>query len=124
MSSFYLRAASIVGGLGVISAAYGAHGLEKRVNGDAGKLKAWNSAASIQMIHAVALLAISQSPALMARTSRYAAPLMLIGTTMFSGSIYGLILDTDKKISRALKLGPITPLGGLALMAGWFALVL
>ncbi|KAF9188627.1 hypothetical protein BGZ51_000490 [Haplosporangium sp. Z 767] len=124
MSTFYLRAASIVGGLGVISAAYGAHGLEKRVNGDAGKLKAWNSAASIQMVHAVALLAISQSPAIMARTSRYAAPLMLIGTTMFSGSIYGLILDTDKKISRALKLGPITPLGGLTLIAGWFALML
>ena len=66
--------------------------------------KAWSSAAHLQLIHAAALLAISQSPALLARTTGYAAPLMLAGTIMFSGSIYGLILDTEKKISRALKL--------------------
>ncbi|KAG0314438.1 hypothetical protein BGZ99_008134 [Dissophora globulifera] len=111
-------------GLGVMAAAYGAHGLEKRVNNDAGKIKAWQSASNIQLIHAVALLAVSQSPALMARTSRYAAPLILAGTFMFSGSIYGLILDTNKTFSRTLKLGPMTPLGGLALMCGWFALLL
>ncbi|KAG0246490.1 hypothetical protein B0O80DRAFT_84812 [Mortierella sp. GBAus27b] len=123
-STFYLRAASILGGIGVFTAAYGAHGLEKRVQGDAGKIKAWSSAANIQLIHAVALLAISQSPAVMARTSRYAAPLILIGTALFSGSIYALILDTNKTFSRTLKLGPMTPLGGLTLAAGWFALVL
>ncbi|KAF9580469.1 hypothetical protein BGW38_002881, partial [Lunasporangiospora selenospora] len=113
-------------GLGVATAAYGAHGLEKRVNGDAGKLKAWSSAANIQLLHAVALLAISQSPALLARASptRFAAPLFILGTTLFSGSIYGLILDQEKKYSRALKLGPLTPLGGLTLMAGWVALLL
>ncbi|KAG0353595.1 hypothetical protein BGZ54_002180 [Gamsiella multidivaricata] len=123
-STFYLRAAAIVGGLGVMTAAYGAHGLEKRVNSDAGKLKAWNSAANIQLIHAVALLAISQSPALMARTSRFAAPLLLAGTVLFSGSIYALILDTNKTFSRTFKLGPMTPLGGLTLICGWFALAL
>ncbi|KAF9292276.1 hypothetical protein BGZ68_009115 [Mortierella alpina] len=123
-SLFYLRAASILGGVGVLAAAYGAHGLEKRVNNDAGKLKAWSSAANIQLIHAAALLAISQSPALLARTSGYAAPLMLVGTTMFSGSIYALIMDTEKKISRALKLGPMTPLGGIVLVAAWGSLVL
>ncbi|KAG9325049.1 hypothetical protein KVV02_001048 [Mortierella alpina] len=121
-SLFYLRAASILGGVGVLAAAYGAHGLEKRVNNDVGKLKAWSSAANIQLIHAAALLAISQSPVLLARTSRYAAPLMLVGTTLFSGSIYALILDTEKKISRALKLGPMTPLGGIVLVAAWGSL--
>ncbi|KAI1316418.1 hypothetical protein EDD11_009981 [Mortierella claussenii] len=123
-SAFYLRAASLIGGLGVMSAAYGAHGLEKRVNGDAAKIKAWNSAANIQLIHAVALLAISQSPVLLTRTSRFAAPLILLGTTLFSGSIYALILDTEKTWSRTLKLGPITPLGGLTLICGWVALAL
>ncbi|KAF9383973.1 hypothetical protein CPB97_005963 [Podila verticillata] len=122
-SSFYLRAASLVGGLGVMAAAYGAHGLEKRVNGDAGKLKSWNSAANIQMIHAVALLAISQSPALMARSTRFAAPLILLGTIGFSGSIQLLILDETKTLPRKV-LGPTTPLGGLLLMAGWFSLLL
>ncbi|KAF9920207.1 hypothetical protein FBU30_009993 [Linnemannia zychae] len=113
-----------IGGLGVMTAAYGAHGLEKRVNNDPGKLKAWNSAANIQLIHSVALLAISQSPALLARSSRYAAPLILAGTTLFSGSIYTLILDTDKTLARKLRLGLATPLGGLILISGWFALVL
>ncbi|KAG0351228.1 hypothetical protein BG005_009310 [Podila minutissima] len=122
-SSFYLRAASLVGGFGVMAAAYGAHGLEKRVNGDAGKLKSWNSAANIQMIHAVALLAISQSPALMARSTRFAAPLILLGTIGFSGSIQLLILDETKTLPRKV-LGPTTPLGGLLLMAGWFSLLL
>ncbi|KAG0038733.1 hypothetical protein BGZ82_010972 [Podila clonocystis] len=122
-SSFYLRAAGLVGGLGVMAAAYGAHGLEKRVNGDAGKLKSWNSASNIQMIHAVALLAISQSPALMARSTRFAAPLILLGTIGFSGSIQLLVLDETKTLPRKI-LGPTTPLGGLLLMAGWFSLLL
>ncbi|KAG0030363.1 hypothetical protein BGZ81_002745 [Podila clonocystis] len=122
-SSFYLRAAGLVGGLGVMAAAYGAHGLEKRVNGDAGKLKSWNSASNIQMIHAVALLAISQSPALMARSTRFAAPLILLGTIGFSGSIQLLVLDENKTLPRKI-LGPTTPLGGLLLMAGWFSLLL
>jgi len=77
------------------------------------------------MIQAVALLAISQSPVLMAKASgRYGATLILLGTALFSGSIYGLILDQDKTIARALKLGPMTPLGGLTLICGWFALAL
>ncbi|KAG0057279.1 hypothetical protein BGZ83_000069 [Gryganskiella cystojenkinii] len=124
-STFYLRAASLVGGIGVMSAGYGAHGLSKRVNGDEGKIKSWNTAANIQLIHAVTLLAISQSPALLARTGgRFGAPLILLGTTLFSGSIYGLILDQEKTYARALKLGPLTPLGGVTLICGWLALAL
>lgn len=88
------------------------------------KKQAWNSAANIQLIHSVALLAISQSPALLARSGRFAAPLILLGTTLFSGSIYTLILDTDKTISRNFRLGLATPLGGVVLIAGWFALAL
>ena len=37
---------------------------------------------------------------------------------MFSGSIYALTLDTD----RFRALGPVTPVGGLCLIAGWLAL--
>ncbi|KAF9429336.1 hypothetical protein BGZ76_001441 [Entomortierella beljakovae] len=122
-SAFYLRAAGLLGGVGVLTAAYGAHGLEKRVNGDAAKLKSWNSAANIHLIHAATLLVISQSPSIMRGTSRFAAPLILLGTALFSGSIYGLILDSEKKWSRTLKLGPLTPLGGVALACGWFSLI-
>lgn len=37
---------------------------------------------------------------------------------MFSGSIYALTLNTDK----FKFLGPITPIGGLCLIAGWLVL--
>ncbi|KAG0236965.1 hypothetical protein BGW42_002178 [Actinomortierella wolfii] len=123
MSSFYVKAASILGASGVMLAAYGAHGLEKAVGGDVGKIKAWNSASNIQLIHSVALFAIASRAGAHSNVARYAAPLILAGTAMFSGSIYALILTGQEKGSPLRKiLGPTTPLGGLVLTAGWLAL--
>ena len=47
-----------------------------------------------------------------------AAGLFTTGMTMFSGSIYLLVLDP----ARFKFLGPVTPLGGLCLIGGWTAL--
>lgn len=47
-----------------------------------------------------------------------AAGLFTAGMTMFSGSIYALILDPE----RFKFLGPVTPIGGVCLIAGWIAL--
>ena len=47
-----------------------------------------------------------------------AALLFIIGSVLFSGSIYLLVLTGQKW------LGPVTPLGGLCLMLGWVALVI
>lgn len=66
------------------------------------------------MIHSTALLlATSLTP-----KNNTAAGLFLAGMTMFSGSLYLLVLDPE----RFRKLGPVTPLGGLCLIAGWGAL--
>lgn len=55
---------------------------------------------------------------LIARDNSLAAGLFTAGMTMFSGSIYALILDpVHFKV-----LGPVTPLGGLCLIGGWIAL--
>ena len=43
---------------------------------------------------------------------------MLLGIVLFSGSLYGLALGGWKW------LGPITPIGGLLLLAGWLMLAL
>lgn len=40
--------------------------------------------------------------------------------TLFSGSLYLLTLDPQKY----RKMGPVTPVGGLALIAGWAALAI
>ncbi|KAF9160572.1 hypothetical protein DFQ27_006163 [Actinomortierella ambigua] len=123
MSTFYVKAASILGASGVLLAAYGAHGLEKAVNGDVGKLKAWNSASNIQLIHSVALFAIATRAGPSSTWARYAAPLILAGTVMFSGSIYALIATSQERGSPLRRvLGPTTPLGGLVLTAGWLTL--
>lgn len=50
--------------------------------------------------------------------NKLAAGLFVAGMTMFSGSIYLLVLNPQK--FKAL--GPITPLGGLCLIGGWAAL--
>jgi uncharacterized membrane protein YgdD (TMEM256/DUF423 family) len=52
------------------------------------------------------------------RANTVAKSLLTAGMTMFSGSIYLLVLDGE----RFKPLGPVTPLGGLALIGGWVAL--
>jgi Uncharacterized small membrane protein len=47
-----------------------------------------------------------------------AGSLFATGITMFSGSLYLLVLDSE----RFRYLGPVTPLGGLCLIGGWLAL--
>lgn len=47
--------------------------------------------------------------------AKVAGGLLIAGMTMFSGSIYLLVLDPK----RFKFLGPVTPLGGLCLIAGW-----
>ena len=66
------------------------------------------------MIHsAVLLVAASTAP-----KNKVAAALLTTGMTLFSGSIYLLVLDPQ----RFKALGPVTPIGGLCLIAGWGAL--
>jgi uncharacterized membrane protein YgdD (TMEM256/DUF423 family) len=48
--------------------------------------------------------------------------LLLIGIILFSGSIYGLALQEVFSVSLKF-LGPITPLGGLLQIIGWFLLI-
>lgn len=66
------------------------------------------------MIHSGVLLLT----AAVAPKNKLAAGLFTAGMTMFSGSIYLLVLDPQ----RFKVLGPVTPLGGLCLIAGWGAL--
>lgn len=64
----------------------------------------------LQLVHAVVVL--------VARDHPVAASLLTAGMTMFSGSIYALTLDPAK----FRFIGPVTPLGGLLMIAGWATL--
>ncbi|KAI0170633.1 hypothetical protein BJ166DRAFT_516576 [Pestalotiopsis sp. NC0098] len=103
------------GGTAVMLGAFGAHGLKKTIN-DPQRLQNWNTAAQYQLIHSVATLVATRG----LRNGRGAGALFVGGMTLFSGSLYLLTLDPQKY----RKMGPVTPVGGLALVAGWAALAI
>ena len=133
----------IYGATSVTLGAFGAHGLKKRI-ADPARIANWNTAAhyqvcslslhspntlllfsprflgcrtiltTAQLVHSGVLLLTSA----VAPKNTLAASLFVAGMTMFSGSIYLLVLDPQ----RFKALGPITPLGGLCLIGGWAAL--
>jgi len=110
---------SILAGLAVATGAFGAHGLQKLVTPE--RLETWDKAVRYQMYHALALLllawAITHWPE---QVKLFSAGgwLFLTGVVLFSGSLYLLVLSEIKI------LGAITPLGGVAFVAGWLCLVI
>ena len=95
--------------------AFGAHALRDLATPD--RLQVFETGARYQMYHALAMLfagwAVGQWPCWQIRWSGF---LFAAGIVLFSGSLYMLVL-TDVPW-----LGAVTPLGGLAFIAGWFLL--
>jgi len=119
-SNALLAVASVLGASGVGLGAFGAHALKTRLLAS-NTLSTWETAVQYHLLHAVALFALaacarSFSPAL--QGSLYVSGwLFLAGVILFSGSLYGLALGGPRW------LGPVTPIGGLAFMAGWLYLL-
>ena len=111
----WLIIGAALGGLAVACGAFGAHGLEKHVS--ARELAMWETAAQYQMYHALALLAVgwiaAQRPS---RSAWLAGASMTLGTLIFSGCLYGLVITGQKW------LGAIVPIGGTLLIVGWACL--
>jgi uncharacterized membrane protein YgdD (TMEM256/DUF423 family) len=111
----WLFLAAVTGALAVLLAAFGEHALAARLSPR--DLNAYATGARYQMVHALAMgLAALAARGKAAHLARTAALLFFIGILLFSGSLYGLAL------SGVRVLGFITPIGGLALIAGWIAL--
>ncbi len=97
-------------GLAVVFGAFGVHTLAPVLGSQ--RMGVWETAVRFQMYHALGLLLIAALP----RSSRLAALLLLVGSIIFSGSLYVLVL------TGVGVLGAITPLGGLLQIAGWAVL--
>lgn len=105
------------GFLAVALGAYGAHGLEKLVDED--KQQAFATAVQYHAWHALAVIAAGLAMYwLRSRWLPIASWLFLAGILLFSGSIYILVLGGPRW------LGPVTPIGGTCLLAGWAMLTL
>ena len=115
-----LVAAGLLGASGVALGALGAHALEAFL-AEKGTAHAWETASRYHIVHAVALLAIAvwlrHATGTAARRAGWVARCWTVGVVLFSGSLYGLALGGPRW------LGPVTPLGGLALIAGWLFVV-
>lgn len=110
-----LIAAALAGASGVALGAFGAHALRERL--DPAALATWHTAVLYHLIHALALLALVLFARATGRAVAIPAALFGAGIVLFSGSLYGLALTGWRW------LGPVTPIGGLAFLAGWIALV-
>ena len=118
MRKHYLLGGLILGFLSIILGAFGAHGLETIISES--KVESFKVGVRYQMYHALLLIAISQINYLDSKLVFY---LIVIGVTLFSGSIYLLNLNEYLNIPAIKYLGPITPLGGLILLSAWFIMI-
>jgi uncharacterized membrane protein YgdD (TMEM256/DUF423 family) len=121
MQTFLRTACAVNGFLGVALGAFGAHGLKSRladVSDAALRLGWWQTASHYHLFHALALgILASWAGRANDRALGLAGGAMLTGIVLFSGSLYAMTLTGQTG------LGVITPLGGLALLVGWGALL-
>lgn len=115
-SQFFLALGVILAGLSVILGAFGAHALAPILGS---KVGVWNTAVQYQMFHSLALVAIGLLLTLFSARKLFiwAGIFLLIGTLLFSGSLYAIGLMTVPNV------GLITPLGGLFFIGGWLLLL-
>ncbi len=117
MAKNFLFIAALSGFLAVALGAFGAHALKGKLSPDL--MMVYQTAVQYQFYHTLALLAVAmllmkfpQQLPLIVSGSCFA-----VGLLLFSGSLYALAF------SGVRWLGAITPLGGLAFMLGWLALL-
>ncbi|MGH8289965.1 MAG: DUF423 domain-containing protein [Steroidobacteraceae bacterium] len=115
-----LSARRVLGGAGVLLAlatvagALGAHTLKSHWSAE--RLDVYDTAVRYQFYHSLGLLGIGLAlRTLDVAPLKVAALLIVAGIVLFSGSLYALTLGAPRLI------GVVTPIGGLALIAGWLA---
>lgn len=111
----FVIAGALLAAVAVAAGAFGAHALAARLTPE--RLATWETAVRYHMYHALALLVLGGVAA------RWPAPLLHVagwlfvaGIVVFGGTVYALALGAPRW------LGAVTPLGGLALIAGWIVL--
>lgn len=98
--------------IGVATGAFGAHALNGLV--DMGLMAVWHTAVLYLLVHGLGLFVLAvATPYLVVRLQNLAYTLLLIGTLLFTGSLFLLVLSSQSW------LGMITPIGGILMLGGW-----
>ena len=119
----WLFLGSALGCLGVVLGAFAAHGLKSFLGIANDEWLArqanWDTAARYQMYHALALLAVGLLAARRCGLAIHLAGLtMTLGTILFSGCLYALVLSGQKWW------GAVVPIGGSLMIVGWVCLAI
>ncbi len=117
MGYVFLLCAALSGFFAVGLGAFAAHGLKARLAPE--MLAVFQTGVQYQMYHALALLGLAALLRMVGHNIwlQTGGILFIIGTLLFSGSLYGLALGGPRL------LGPITPLGGVCFLLGWLSLL-
>ena len=111
----FLLLGSLSGFTGVVLGAFAAHGLRGRLTDE--MLNVFEVGVRYQIYHALALLMVALVSARWPRGEfSVAGWCFVLGTIVFSGSLYALSL------SGVRWLGAVTPIGGLAFLLGWLSI--
>lgn len=98
---------------GVALGAFGAHGLKESLHAASDSVETWKTGVFYHLLHTAVMYGIARRG-----DSLRAWWLFGLGVLCFSFSLYGLALWQWKW------LGPVTPVGGVLLIAGWAALMI
>jgi len=113
-SSRTLAIAGLLLALATAFGAFGAHALKAQLSPD--RLQVYETAVRYHFFHALGLLGIGVAlRSVDVGLVRWGAVLVLVGIVLFSGSLYALTFGAPRPF------GIVTPLGGLALIAGWIS---
>lgn len=121
MKTITLVFGAVYGMLSVILGAFGAHALKKILSVE--RLESFETGVRYQMYAAFFLLIVGYILKFETTSEKWISILMIVGTILFSFSIYFLSLQ-DYLGANLKFLGPITPLGGLMMILSWAMLIL
>lgn len=108
--------AAIIGAIGIMLGAFGAHGLKKVVT--EAQVATFEIGVRYQMYHALFLLFIGICGIFSDKAKKIVMYLVLFGILFFCGSIY--LLTFKDMITIDLRVvGPITPVGGVLFIVAW-----
>lgn len=114
---------ALSGASAVVLGAMGAHAVKNLISAD--DLAVYNKAVLYQFLHAPMILMLGLlSKIQFHKTLQYAVRCFVLGTILFSGSLYLLAFRNTIDLGGLVNiLGPITPIGGLLFIAGWISLL-
>ena len=119
MNKTILISGSLLGLIGIVLGAFGAHGLKELISPES--VQTFETGVRYQMYHALFLLFMGSTTYISMKAKKQIFYLVMIGLLFFSGSIYGLATNLLTNFDFK-SIAFITPIGGLCLITSWILL--